>query len=101
MRHIRRGCAASPIHRLRVRTAIKERPLGLPVSNLQFERMTRRPQRVSITVADSTHKRLQALSDEQGRSLSNLASYLLEQALEQLQQQRVEELRTLQKPRLR
>lgn len=46
--------------------------------------MTRRPRRVSITVPDSTYQELLDRSDHQGRSLSNLASYLLEQALEQL-----------------
>lgn len=46
--------------------------------------LTRRPRRVSITVADSIYQQLLERSDYQGRSLSNLASYLLEQALEQL-----------------
>lgn len=41
----------------------------------------RTPKRVSITIPHCTHQRLLELSDQQGRSLSNLAAYLLESAL--------------------
>jgi len=44
-------------------------------------RAFRAPKRITITVPYSTHERLLVRSDEQGRSLSNLAAYLLELAL--------------------
>ena len=40
---------------------------------------TRKPQRISITVSHSVHEALVEESLSQGRSLSNLASYMLEQ----------------------
>jgi hypothetical protein len=46
--------------------------------------MMRTPKRVSITVSNSVLDRLQRLSDEQGRSTSNLAAHLLEVALDGL-----------------
>lgn len=46
--------------------------------------VSRRPRRVSITIADCTYQSLLSLSDDQGRSLSNLSSYLLEQAVERV-----------------
>ena len=49
-----------------------------------FELVSRRPRRVSVTMPDSTYRNLLRLSDDQGRSLSNLSSYLLEQAVERL-----------------
>jgi hypothetical protein len=39
------------------------------------------PARVSITIPESVNEGLIAVSREQGRSLSNLAAYLLEWAL--------------------
>ena len=42
----------------------------------------RRPRRITITVADGIYQRLAQQSDEQGRSLSNLAAYLIEAALQ-------------------
>lgn len=44
----------------------------------------RSPKRVSITVSHSVLSRLQQRSDEEGRSTSNLAAYLLEVALNAL-----------------
>jgi hypothetical protein len=41
----------------------------------------RKPQRISITVSDHVYQRLVLISDQQGRSLSNYASFLLESAL--------------------
>jgi hypothetical protein len=41
----------------------------------------RAPKRISITLALQPYERLQTRSDWEGRSLSNLAAYLLEQAL--------------------
>jgi hypothetical protein len=43
----------------------------------------RRPQRVTITVSYVLHKRLTDQADYQGRSISNLAAVLLEQALDE------------------
>jgi predicted DNA-binding protein len=47
--------------------------------------LTRKPKRVSITVSQSVVDRLQNLSDEQGRSTSNLAAFLIETALDALE----------------
>ena len=49
----------------------------------QFSAM-RSPKRLSITVPNAVMQRLLECSDEQGRSTSNLAAYLLEQALDAL-----------------
>lgn len=43
--------------------------------------MSRRPQRLTITVSHHVAANLIQQSDEQGRSISNLAAYLLERAL--------------------
>ena len=39
------------------------------------------PVRISITIPDSVHEGLIRVANRQGRSLSNLAAYLLERAL--------------------
>ena len=41
----------------------------------------RKPVRITITVPHSTHSALADRSDQEGRSLSNLAAYILENAL--------------------
>ena len=41
----------------------------------------RKPVRITITVPHSTHAALKDRSDLEGRSLSNLAAYILENAL--------------------
>jgi hypothetical protein len=41
----------------------------------------RKPVRITITVPHSTHSALADRSDKEGRSLSNLAAYILENAL--------------------
>lgn len=41
----------------------------------------RHPQRITITISWATHEQLLARSDDQGRSLSNLAAFLLERGL--------------------
>ena len=46
--------------------------------------LLRQPRRLSITVSASVHQSLLDHSGQQGRSLSNLAAYLLEQALTEL-----------------
>ncbi|MCP9850036.1 ribbon-helix-helix domain-containing protein [Cyanobium sp. Morenito 9A2] len=45
--------------------------------NTQFKA----PARISITIPESVNERLITISREQGRSLSNLAAYLLEWAI--------------------
>jgi hypothetical protein len=42
----------------------------------------KRPKRITITVSDSLYRKLVERSDREGRSLSNLASYLLQRDLE-------------------
>jgi|LauGreDrversion4_2_1035121.scaffolds.fasta_scaffold103704_1 hypothetical protein len=44
------------------------------------ELLRRRPQRVTITVSWRVREQLQGRADEEGRSLSNLLAFLLEQA---------------------
>jgi hypothetical protein len=50
--------------------------------NTQTQRMIfRSPKRISITIPHNAYEHLLKQSDLQGRSLSNLAAYLLESAL--------------------
>ena len=44
---------------------------------------TRKPQRITITVSWSLYQSLLDTSDEQGRSLSNIAAYWLERMAEE------------------
>ena len=46
----------------------------------------RKPQRITITVPWGLHQQLMSCSDQQGRSLSNLACYWLELQAEALRQ---------------
>lgn len=48
--------------------------------NIPF--MKRCSQRVTITVPFNVHQRVLALSDDQGRSASNLMTYLIERGLD-------------------
>ncbi len=61
-------------------------PAGKPVPDShpeeRFDYISRKPQRISITVSHSVHEALVEESLSQGRSLSNLASYLLEHQAE-------------------
>ncbi|NBS93200.1 MAG: hypothetical protein EBS91_04320 [Betaproteobacteria bacterium] len=41
----------------------------------------RSPQRITITITWATHQQLLSRSDDEGRSLSNLAAHLLETGL--------------------
>lgn len=45
--------------------------------------MTRKPRRMTITLSDKTFRQLQDRSDSEGRSMSNLSAFLLEQALQE------------------
>ena len=51
------------------------KPLG------RLGHLTRKPQRISITIPYALYQALVQASDYQGRSLSNLASFLLEEQL--------------------
>ena len=54
------------------------------VSPLRAPRISqRKPQRITITISWSVYQRLLAVSNEQGRSLSNTAAYWLERQSEQ------------------
>jgi len=54
-------------------------------------RLFRKPQRISITVPDHIHRALLARSSDQGRSLSNVAAFLLERAIASEQELVLEE----------
>lgn len=54
--------------------------LGQP-SSAQANLAFRSPRRITITVPYGTHQRLLERSELEGRSLSNLAAYLLEAAM--------------------
>ena len=47
----------------------------------RFELMQRSPMRLSVTVPHHLYQMLQERSDLEGRSMSNLAAYMLEQGL--------------------
>jgi hypothetical protein len=49
--------------------------------------VSRKPQRITITVPWSTYQSLITTSDEQGRSLSNTAAYWLERQADAMRQQ--------------
>ena len=42
---------------------------------------SRTPKRITITIPDATFQKIVQRSNEEGRSLSNLAAYILEQGL--------------------
>jgi hypothetical protein len=52
-----------------------------------YEKLTRRPRRLSVTISDSTYRELLLRSDDQGRSASNLAAFLLERGLQEFTRQ--------------
>lgn len=47
------------------------------------ELLRRRPQRITVSVSWKLRQQLQSRADEEGRSLSNLLAYLLEQSCNQ------------------
>lgn len=49
-------------------------------------RQQRKPQRLTITIPQATLERIEATAEKQGRSLSNLSAYLLERALEGIEE---------------
>ena len=58
--------------------AVNGRQLALNAPGRSF----RSPRRITITLPHDVHQRLLDRSDQEGRSLSNLAAFLLESALE-------------------
>ncbi|MFN6353059.1 MAG: ribbon-helix-helix domain-containing protein [Cyanobacteriota bacterium] len=48
---------------------------------MNFPTVFRKPVRVTITLPHNTYLHLKNRSDEEGRSLSNLAAYLIETSL--------------------
>jgi hypothetical protein len=54
-------------------------PIPIMTANLSY--LSRRPQRLTITVSHYVAENLIQQSTDQGRSISNLAAYLLERAL--------------------
>ena len=56
--------------------------VSFPVSmNERMRVMQRQPRRISITLSYQVHEALLTRSEEEGRSLSNLCAFLLEEAL--------------------
>jgi hypothetical protein len=56
--------------------------MGIPLAD--GERLfVRSPKRLTITIPFSTFEKIISRSNEEGRSLSNLAAYLLERGVEQ------------------
>lgn len=53
---------------------VRLRPIGAPLQ------MFRKPQRVSVTIPEAVYDYLVKRSADEGRSISNLAAYLLEMA---------------------
>lgn len=60
-------------------------PLAAMSSHAPLLLLTRKPKRVTITVSHTVLDRLHRYSDQQGRSTSNLAAYLLEVALDAME----------------
>lgn len=61
-------------------------PLPPPAMNDAYlGYLQRKPRRMTMTIPDAAFRQLLQLSDEQGRSLSNLAAFLLESSLEEYQ----------------
>jgi hypothetical protein len=56
------------------------------VGSLIRNKAHRKPVRISITICHSTYSELELKSTDMGRSISNLAAYLIESSLENLQQ---------------
>ncbi len=56
----------------------RQQPSSNPSARMEL--LQRRPQRVTATMSWQLHQRLQCRADEEGRSLSNLITFLLEAA---------------------
>ncbi|MFM7314891.1 MAG: ribbon-helix-helix domain-containing protein [Cyanobium sp.] len=53
--------------------------VSTPANPPRLELLQRSPQRLSVTLSHHLHQVLQERSDYEGRSMSNLAAFLLEQ----------------------
>lgn len=65
------------------------------MTHASFSYLQRKPHRMSMTLPDSAFQQLVALSNEQGRSMSNLAAFLLEIGLERYKNLPTRDLRDL------
>ena len=57
--------------------------------NERFRVLQRQPRRISITLSYHVHEALLTRSEEEGRSVSNLCAFLLEDALRDQQHHRL------------
>jgi hypothetical protein len=57
---------------------------GLQLPDSDLDQDLKRPKRITITVSHSLYTKLRERSSREGRSISNLASYLLQDDLEGL-----------------
>jgi macrodomain Ter protein organizer (MatP/YcbG family) len=55
--------------------------------NDRFHMLQRQPRRISITLSYFVHEALLSRSEEEGRSVSNLCAFLLEDALREQQRE--------------
>ena len=80
-----RYLSVSPLIRLAMQSGLGHNPssstLNSPMGLDRLGHLTRKPQRISITIPYGLYEALVQASDYQGRSLSNLASFLLEEQL--------------------
>ena len=61
-----------------------KRSKGSSLPDYDLDQDLKRPKRITITVNDSLYTKLLERSSSEGRSISNLASYLLQHDLEGL-----------------
>ena len=67
--------------------------------NERFRMLQRQPRRISITLSYYVHEALLSRSEEEGRSVSNLCAFLLEDALRDQQRDVLPPTETLAHPR--
>lgn len=89
MDHCRLIPVIRPLAQARLNRALSARILYTSAtpegeSEMARARISRKPVRLTITLAYSSYCDLERISGEQGRSMSNLAAFLLEGALNQI-----------------
>lgn len=62
-------------------TKVKQRSAAAARDSLSLLPLQRKPQRITVTISWILYQRLLRRSDQEGRSLSNLAAHLLEKEL--------------------
>jgi len=67
--------------------------------NERFRVLQRQPRRISITLSYYVHEALLSRSEEEGRSVSNLCAFLLEDALRDQQREALPQAETMTHPR--